>query len=435
MAETLRLGDHCEKIGSGATPRGGKETYSDDGPIALIRSQNIYNDHFSHGGLAFISQEQAAQLQNVEVKEGDVLLNITGDSVARACQVDPTVLPARVNQHVAIIRPRPGQIDARFLRYYIVTPSVQAHMLGLAAAGATRNALTKSMIEGFRVPAWPVESQRAIAAVLGALDDKIELNRRMNETLEAMARAIFRDWFVTFGPTRAKQEGRAPYLAPDIWSLFPDALDEDGKPEGWIERPLTAFFSIIGGGTPKTSIADYWNGDIPWFSVTDTPSQGSVFVVGTEKTITKKGIEKSSARLVPAGSTIISARGTVGNLAMAGQCMTFNQSCYGLRGVDNVGECFVFLAAQNMVGRLQSMAHGSVFSTITRQTFEAITLAAPPRRVLEVFEETVQPLFAKIKVNVIESSTLSTIRDLLLPKLMSGEVRVKDAEKIVEEVT
>jgi type I restriction enzyme, S subunit len=247
MAEPLKLGDHCEKIGSGATPRGGKETYSADGPIALIRSQNVYNDRFSHGGLAFISEEQASQLQNVDVKDGDVLLNITGDSVARACQVDPDVLPARVNQHVAIIRPRPDRINPRFLRYYLVTPAMQAHMLGLAAAGATRNALTKSMIEGFRVPAWPVNQQTAIASVLGALDDKIELNRRMNETLEAMARAIFKDWFVDFGPIRAKMEGRAPYLAPEIWSLFPDRLDDEGKPEGWTLRPVGEFAELRGG--------------------------------------------------------------------------------------------------------------------------------------------------------------------------------------------
>jgi type I restriction enzyme S subunit len=167
-------------------------------------------------------------------------------------------------------------------------------------------------------------------------------------------------------------EGSAPYLAPEIWSLFPDRVDDEGKPQGWQERPLTAFFSIVGGGTPKTSIDEYWGGSIPWFSVVDTPPPGSVFVVATAATITQKGLDASSARLVPEDTTIISARGTVGNLAMAARPMTFNQSCYGLRQQCDVGDCFVFLAAQNMVSRLQSMAHGSVFSTITRQTFDAL---------------------------------------------------------------
>ena len=300
-------------------------------------------------------------------------------------------------------------------------------MLGLAASGATRNALTKAMIEKFNIPAIPLSEQRAIAATLGALDDKIELNRRMNETLEALARALFRDWFVDFGPTRAKMAGTAPYLSPDLWSLFPDRLDDEGKPEGWEEKPLTEFFSIIGGGTPKTSNPDYWDGPIPWFSVTDTPSAGSVFVTDTEKTITEAGLNGSSARLVPKGTTIISARGTVGNLAITGRDMTFNQSCYGLSGAGAVGDCAIYLIAQNMVARLQSMAHGSVFSTITRKTFESLSLPMPRATILTAFEVEVSPLFDRILANVNESRTLAQTRDLLLPRLMSGELRVSEA--------
>jgi type I restriction enzyme S subunit len=272
--------------------------------------------------------------------------------------------------------------------------------------------------------------QDAIAAILSALDDKLELNRRMNETLESMARTIFKDWFVDFGPTRAKMEGREPYLEADLWELFPERLDEQGKPEGWEYRPLAEFCSIIGGGTPKTSVDAYWNGNIPWFSVVDTPPKGSIFVFDTEKSITQQGLEESAARLVSAGTTIISARGTVGNLAVAARPMTFNQSCYALRGEGAVGEGFVFLAAQHMVARLQSMAHGSVFSTITRQTFEALTLPMPADGVLKGFEVLAEPLFQKVKANVAESRTLAQTRDLLLPKLMSGEIRVKDAEDV-----
>ncbi|MGH8526438.1 MAG: restriction endonuclease subunit S, partial [Gammaproteobacteria bacterium] len=189
----IRLGDVCMKIGSGATPRGGNDVYLQDGPYALIRSQNVYNDGFHHDGLAFIDEKHAAELENVKVLDGDVLLNITGDSVARACQVDPGVLPARVNQHVAIIRPDPGKLAPRFLRYVLVSHEMQTKLLSWAGSGGTRNALTKGMIESFDVLApTDVAEQRAIAHILGTLDDKIELNRRMNETLEAMARALFK---------------------------------------------------------------------------------------------------------------------------------------------------------------------------------------------------------------------------------------------------
>jgi type I restriction enzyme S subunit len=278
----------------------------------------------------------------------------------------------------------------------------------------------------------PKPEQRAIAHILGTLDDKIELNRRRNQTLEAMARALFNDWFVEFGPVRAKMEGREPYLPAELWQLFPDYLDDEANPQRWEIQPLSELLTIIGGGTPKTSVEEYWNGDIPWFSVVDTPSASDVFVVATAKTITAQGLAGSSARLIPKGTTIISARGTVGNLAIAGQEMTFNQSCYGLRGAGGAGDYFVYLTAQHMVDQLKSMAHGSVFSTITRQTFEAIRRPVPPPGILTTFERLVAEWFDAILSNVEESRVLAQLRDTLLPRLISGELRIDEAEKPME---
>ena len=149
--DTAKLKDLCTKIGSGATPRGGKEAYLDDGKFSLIRSQNVLDFTFSYDGLAFINEEQASKLDNVAIEERDVLLNITGDSVARVCQVPNEVLPARVNQHVAILRPDEGQLSPEFLKYYLLNPSFKSYMLGLASVGGTRNALTKGMIEDFDI--------------------------------------------------------------------------------------------------------------------------------------------------------------------------------------------------------------------------------------------------------------------------------------------
>ena len=191
--------------------------------------------------MAFIGEPHADQLQNVEVFEEDILLNITGDSVARVCQVVADVLPARVNQHVAIIRTDPSILDPGYLRYFLASPGMQNMLLSWAGSGGTRNALTKGMVESLEIPLPPLPEQQAIAHILGTLDDKIELNRRMNQTLEAMARAIFHDWFVDFGPVRAKLDGREPYLPPELWDLFPDRLvdSELGEiPEGWEVKAL-----------------------------------------------------------------------------------------------------------------------------------------------------------------------------------------------------
>lgn len=359
--------------------------------------------------------------------------------LSRRCNPGETAFVASdmrfaLGQNLVLLRADGTKIYPPFLRWLARGPDWWEQIARFINVGAVFDSLKCADIPSFRLRIPPLPEQRAIAHVLGSLDDKIELNHRMSETIEAIARAIFNDWFVEFGPSRAKMELQPRYLTPELWHFFPAQLDGDGKPEGWRESPLASFFSIIGGGTPKTEIPKYWNGEIPWFSVRDTPRKGSVFVYETEKSITRLGLDASSACLVPAGTTIISARGTVGNLAIAAQEMAFNQSCYALRGSGAPGDCFVFLAAQHMVTRLRMMAHGSVFPTITRDTFEAVSLARPPEGLLLGFEGVVNPMFAKIKANGYESRTLAALRDLLLPKLLSGEIRLRDAERAVADV-
>ena len=189
----IKLADACTKIGSGATPRGGGEAYKENG-ISLIRSQNVLDFKFSYNGLAFIDNEQANDLKNVIVHENDVLLNITGDSVARVCKVPKNVLPARVNQHVAIIRSNVKQLDSNFLLYQLI--KLKEHLLSISEIGATRRAITKGMIESLEIPLPSLTEQTAIASVLTSLDNKIGLLHRQNATLEKMAETLFRQWFV-----------------------------------------------------------------------------------------------------------------------------------------------------------------------------------------------------------------------------------------------
>lgn len=177
-----KLKDLCDKIGSGATPRGGKEAYEKEG-ISLIRSQNVLDFSLSFEGLAYINEAQAEKLNNVIVEPQDVLMNITGDSVARACIVDKTILPARVNQHVAIIRPNEKKILSSYLLYYLQMK--KRYLLQLAAGGATRNALTKGMIEELEIELPIIEIQRKIVVVLDDIQKKIQYNSNINKNLAA----------------------------------------------------------------------------------------------------------------------------------------------------------------------------------------------------------------------------------------------------------
>jgi type I restriction enzyme S subunit len=363
---------------------------------------------------------------------GDLLYSREGTYFGIAAEVAPSTRVC-LGQRMVLLRPEPTRVHVRFLRYWLNSPIMASHVQG-HRDGTVAERLNLPIIRGLPVALASLPEQHAIAHILGTLDDKIELNRRMNETLEAMARAIFQSWFVDFDPVRAKAEGRDPGLPREITDLFPDRFEDselDQIPAGWWVRPFSTMVEIIGGGTPKTSVSEYWDGNIPWFSVVDAPSESDVFVISTEKCITRKGLENSSARLLPEGTTIISARSTVGKLALVGVPMAMNQSYYGLRGI-KAGSDFTYYATRNLVSILKQRSHGSVFDTITRDTLAGVNFISPPKAVLEAFERIADPSMQRIKNNLSESRTLAAIRDTLLPKFISGELRIKDAEQFLK---
>ncbi|WP_295693083.1 restriction endonuclease subunit S [uncultured Maricaulis sp.] len=416
--------------------------------VPVIKIKNVKAGHFSEHDFDYVSPDFRESRPSKLARVNDLLISMSGNrhDGSRETWVGKVAHFNKdgdyfLNQRVGALRLK-SDLDenTRFFGYLMSSMPYQELFISIATSSGGQANLSPKQIFAAEVAVPPKKEQDAIASVLGALDDKIELNRRMNETLEETARALFRDWFVDFGPTRRQAEGATdptaimghafpPGKAAELAPLFPAGLGDDGLPEGWGEQPFEAFVDIVGGGTPKTKVAEYWGGDIPWFSVVDAPAHGAVYVHSTEKSITTAGLENSSARMVPEGTTIISARGTVGKIGMASRDMTFNQSCYALRPKEPVGERFVFLATGQLVERLQAMAHGSVFSTITRNTFSSLSFAGAEERCYSAFEGITAPLFAKIKANGQENQTLAEMRDLLLPKLMSGDIRLKDAEK------
>ncbi|MFZ1406036.1 MAG: restriction endonuclease subunit S [Anaerolineae bacterium] len=317
-------------------------------------------------------------------------------------------------------------------RYYALKSLGLEHMnADSAVPGLNRDAAHARMLS---VPENEAE-QRAIAHILGTLDDKIELNRRMNETLEAMARALFKSWFVHFDPVRAKVEGRDTGLPREIADLFPDGFEESAVeevPRGWKIGSILECTDLLSGGTPSTSIAAYWGGNVPWVSAKDVSAAGGLFVMDTERKITDAGVKNSSTKLLPKNTTIVTARGTVGSYCLLGREMAMNQTNYGLKAKPGVGDFFVFFSLVNLVTLLQQQAYGTIFDTVTTKTFQSAAVVHPNHSLLLHFEQQVTPLMDRIWLNLKQSRTLAALRDTLLPKLLSGEVRVGDAARFVE---
>jgi restriction endonuclease S subunit len=239
---------------------------------------------------------------------------------------------------------------------------------------------------------------------------------------------------VDFDPVTAKAEGRQPYgMSEDTASLFPAEYDEIGTrniPKGWGVENILEFANLLSGGTPKTSVPEYWNGNVPWVSAKDISGANSLFLFATEKTISDLGVQKSNAKWLPAKTTVITARGTVGSYCLLGREMTMNQTNYGLKAKNGYGDYFVFFSLVFLVEQLQQNSYGTIFDTITTRTFQEALTIQPPATLANAFEKTIEPLMEMINCNTKQSEQLASIRDTLLPKLLSGEIRLKDAERL-----
>lgn len=288
------------------------------------------------------------------------------------------------------------------------------------------------MIEDFQIPALDVTEQRAIAAVLSALDEKIELNRRMNATLEAMARALFRDWFVDFGPTRAKMAGADPYLAPEIWSLFPDRLDEEGKPEGWETQSVIDQAEWINGAAYKN------------MHFTNAPDALPVVKIAELKAGVTPNTKWTNTALgekyrITDGELLFSWSGnpdtSIDAFIWTGGPAWLNQHIFAVRDNDMRTPAFLYTMLKWLKPEFSEIARNKQttgLGHVTKQDMKRMQIHVGSKGLLEQFENLVGPIFARLQSNLFETRTLAKTRDLLLPKLMSGEIRVGEAEDIVE---
>jgi type I restriction enzyme S subunit len=411
--------------------------------FALVRSQNVFDRQFSTDGLAFISDEHAAELESAWLESDDVLLNITGDGItfARACMVPDEILPACVNQHVSIIRADPEICLPGYLLSYLTHPLIKRYIESFNVGGS-RRAITKGHIESFIVPLPPLKEQQAITKVLGNLDAKIELNRKINHTLEAIARAIFKSWFVDFDPAWTKlalseaeeAEGEQPYgMDAETAALFPDAFvdSELGPiPEGWQTQRLGDVASVN-----RHSIAgDYPHSQIEYIDISSV-TEGKL--AGT----TTYDISESPSRarrLVKQGDTIWSTvrpnrksylfiHSPAENLVVSTGFAVLSPSLIP------ASYLYAWVTTEQFVSYLVSNTTGSAYPAVRAQRFEEAQMLVPPTELLKKYDEIAAPMRDLIAHNDCESETLVELRDTLLPKLISGQLRIPGDQESVGE--
>ena len=400
----------------------------------MIRSQNVYDHEFSKHGLAHIDESAAYKLRRVDIQEDDVLLNITGDSVARCCVVPKWTLPARVNQHVAIIRTS-DRLNSTFLQKYLSAPRVKAYVLG-HDSGGTRKALTKAHIESFLVPLPPLPEQHRIANILGSLDDKIELNRQMNETLEAMAQAIFKSWFVDFDPVRAKMEGREPFgLDADTAALFPSAFQDSpfGEiPEGWEVEQIGNLVEIVKGRSYKSS--ELTESDTALVTLKSILRGGGYRRDGLKSYTGKYKPEQIiiPGELVVSYTDVTQEAEVIGKPAIVQDTSEYKTLVASLDlGIirplqSSVSSRFLYylFRSHDFQSHINGYTTGTTVLHLSKDGVPNYQFALPTNAVLRHFDSIVNPLFDRIESNENQSRTLSQLRDTLLPKLLSGEIRI-----------
>jgi type I restriction enzyme S subunit len=268
------------------------------------------------------------------------------------------------------------------------------------------------------------------------LHDKILLDKQISETLEEMTRALFKSWFVDFGPVRAKAEGRDPGLPGPLADLFPSSLvdSELGEiPEGWDMRTIGDLAEVVGGSTPRTADPTYWdNGSHAWATPKDLANLTAPALIRTARKVTDAGLSEIGSGLLPAGTVLLSSRAPIGYMAIAEIPVAVNQGFIAMRP-RQVSSLFLMLWAKSSLEKIISYANGSTFLEISKANFRPIKLVCPSPKLLASFDRLAEPLYRKIVGQVRQSETLIALRDVLLPKLVSGEFRVPVAERVLEE--
>ncbi len=432
LAPAVSLGELATKIRSGATPRGGAAGYLDKrATFALVRSQNVLDHGFTEDGLAYISDQQADELTGAALQEGDVLLNITGDGITfgRSCTVPERVLPACVNQHVMLIRVDRKRCVPGYLAAWLCMPSTKEYIESFNAGGS-RRAITKGHIEAFAIPLPCLDVQSQVASLAASINDRIDLLRQTNATLESIAQALFKSWFIDFDPVRAKAEGREPEgMDATTATLFPAEFEESALgsvPKGWqvgdvyqvadvrYGAPFASkLFNSIGDGLPLVRIRDLRD-EAPGVWTPESHPKGT--------------------KIRP-GDIVVGMDGEFRAYLWGGEEAWMNQRICMFKPKNGHSTAFVKSAIAAPLAHVEATETATTVIHLGKGDIDRFRIVVPPSDTARAFGALCQPLLDRVVAGKQAMRSLASIRDALLPRLISGKLRLPEARHRIEEAT
>ena len=432
----VRLGD-CIELTTGFPFKSADYIDSDEG-IRLLRGDNIVQGLMRWDGVKRWPNTNTQGIEPYFLSEGDIVLAMDRPWISAGLKfssIRKSDLPALLVQRVARIRPLLG-IDSRFLHCVIASSDFSKYIQNVTTGTAVPHISAKQICDyRFRLP--DESTQKNCGRIVMAMDDRITLLRETNATLEAIAQALFKSWFVDFDPVRAKAEGRQPEgMDPATAALFPDTFGDSELglvPKGWFVKPIGDVVECLGGGTPDTKVASYWEpAEHSWTTPKDLSGLQSPVLLQTERKLSPLGLAKVSSGLLPAGTLLLSSRAPIGYLAIAQMPVAVNQGYIAIPPGGQLSPLFMlFWCRQNMEG-IKGRANGSTFMEISKKAFRPIPALVPSPEVLSVFSNIADTLFDRLIENERQAQTLTQLRDTLLPRLISGQLRLPEAVEEVE---
>lgn len=392
--QDLELGDSLDLL---IDNRGKNPPFTHEEGIPCVSGMAVTNSGLDLSRSKSVTTETWKKWMPSPTRRHDVVL--TSEAPLGRTAIVPSDAPLMLAQRVFGLRGKRGILDSRFLYYALKTDAVQAELHG-RATGTTVVGIRQPALLQARIPAPDYSDQLAIAKVLGTLDDKIAANTKLAGTADDLATTLFAE------AVRKASRGSATF-------------DDLAK--------------VSGGGTPSTKVPDYWEGSVPWATPTDITSLSGPYLESTSRTISEAGLHNCASELYPSGSILMTSRATIGAFAIAQESIAVNQGFIVVQPHD-VPMYWLFHEMRSRVDEFVSMANGATFLELSRGNFKKLSVRLADSRVMGAFAFQAKGLHESARASLLESNKLAEIRDALLPQLMSGRLRVSDAEKVVEEV-